>query len=323
MSLRSSLCWSLWCVVPFVVACSGGEVPADGGAAPVGGNGGEPATSGGGGSDEGGAPVVGGGGSDPTGGNNLGGGGAAAWPDCEEQPLGSPIKTIGEIWTDNPSTPAEAWLEGLYVTAVSKSGCVAGEACQIYVQEEELYGSLIEAGHGSLRIGVAPSVAGYFTDIAVDDEINLYAHAVRDDRDGKNELIFLVTNALPGCAKVVGAGVTLPVTATLNDLTVAVYEDTLGPVLVEVSGVSGNPNLADETFALWTTGSPPGNDITTVTSLSPFFLPNAAFTGLTDGLSTDFDFVIGVFGVYAPTADPLIKYEEIYVRSVVDYELTP
>jgi hypothetical protein len=47
------------------------------------------------------------------------------------------------------------------------------------------------------------------------------------------------------------------------------------------------------------------------------------FTGLTDGVNTDFLNVVGVFAVYAPDATPLIKYEEVYVRSVADYPVVP
>lgn len=316
LSLRSSL----FVLFPFAVACGGGEVPTGGGgSAPSdGGNGGQPVV---GGNGSGGTPSDGGGGSEPVGGEGTGGSGGSEepWPDCETQPNGSPTKTLSEIWSDNPSVPTEAWVPGVYVTAVSKNGCVANEACTIFVQQDESYASIAEATHQSLRIGIAPAVASYFTGVAVNDQIDLYAHAVRDTEDGQNELFFLVTPALPGCAKVVGSGATEPLTVTLDDLTVAAYEDTVGPMLVQVDTVSGNPNLPGETFALWDTGSLGGGGIETVTSLSPFFLQGAAFTGLTDGVNTDFLYVVGVFAVYAPDAAPLIKYEEVYVRSVADY----
>jgi hypothetical protein len=304
-----------------VFACGGGEVPTGGGGSAPGdgGNGGDPVVGGNGGTPDGG------GGTAPIGGEGTGGSGGSEepWPDCETQPDGSPTKTLSAIWSDDPSDPAEAWVPGVYVTAVSKNGCVAGEACQIYVQQDESYASIAAATHQSLRVGIAPAVASYFTDVAVNDRIDLYAHAVRDTEDGQNELFFLVSPGLPGCAKVVGTGTTAPLAVTLDDLTVAAYEDTVGPMLVQLNAVSGNPNLADETFALWATGSKGGGDITTVTSASPFFLPGAAFTGLSDGVNTDFLYVIGVFGVYAPDAEPLVKYEEVYVRSVADYPLLP
>ncbi len=251
--------------------------------------------------------------------NGTGGAGGAEWPTCETQPPGSPTKTIPDIWADDPAMPAEAWVPGVYVTAISGDGCVSGQACQFFVQQEESYATLAAAAHQSLRVGVAPAAAEHFEALAVGDQIDLYAHAFRDTEEGKNELLFLVTPALPGCALAVGSGDSQPVTVTLDQLSVATYETDVGPVLVRVETVSGNPNLAAETFALWDTGAMPGNDITTVTSLSPFFASGAAFTGLVDGMNTDFAEVVGVFGLFVPPADPLIKYEEIYVRSVADY----
>jgi hypothetical protein len=235
------------------------------------------------------------------------------------QPPGSTTKTIPEIWADDPLTPTAAWVPGVYVTAVSGGACAAGVACQIFVQQGEVYGSLTEAAHQSLRVGIAPAAAQYFEGIAVGDQIDLFARALRDTTDGKNELIFLVSASLPGCAEVVGAGDPQPLTVTLDQLTTQAYEVDVGPVLVRVETVTGNPNLPTETFALWDTGTMPGGDITTVTSLSPFFLPGATFTGLVDGMNTDFAEVIGVFGQFAPPADPLIKYEEIYPRSDFEY----
>lgn len=245
--------------------------------------------------------------------------GGPMWPDCSAQPPGSPEKTLPEIWADDPVAPAEAWVPGVYVTAVSGGACVAQQSCQLFIQQEESYTTLAEATHQSLRVAVAPSVAEHFQGIAVGDRIDFYGHAFRDTQDGKNELFFLVADSLPGCAAVVGAGDPQPITVTLDDLTTPGYETEYGPVLVRVDTVSGNPNLPTETFALWDTGTMPNGDITTVTSLSPYFLPGATFTGLMDGVNTDFSEVIGVFAIFAPPADPLIKYEEIYVRSDAEY----
>ncbi len=324
MMQRSTSSLACLLIASSLFAC-GGEVPADGGAPASGGGdtGGNPPTAGGGGTGGDGGQAEGGGGANTSGGGGAGGGGGEAptWPDCETQPSGSPTKTLPQIWADNPSMPTEAWVPGVYVTAISGDGCSANQSCQFFVQQAESFNSFAEATHQSLRVGVSPPVASYFTTLAVGDQVDLYAHAFRDTADGKNELIFLVTPALPGCAKVIGSGDPQPVLATLDQLTVAAYEDTVGPVLVQIDTVSGNPNLPAETFALWDTGGPIGGDITTVTSLSPFFLSGEAFTGLTDGMNTDFANVVGVFGIFAPPADPLIKYEEIYVRSVADYPL--
>jgi hypothetical protein len=245
----------------------------------------------------------------------MGGG----WPTCDMQPPGSTTKTLPEIWVDDPVAPTEAWVPGVYVTAVSGSACSAGSSCQIFVQQQESYPTLNAATHQSIRVAIVPAAAEHFEGIAVGDRIDLFASAFRDTSDGRNELIFLVSPNLPGCAAVVGTGDPQPVTVTLDQLTLAAYETDIGPVLVRVDTVSGNPALPDETFGLWDTGGMIGGDITTVTSLSPFFLPGSAFTGLTQGMITDFEEVVGVFAIYAPDADPLIKYEEIYVRSDLEY----
>lgn len=287
------------------------------GGAPEGGMGGTPSTGGMGG--EGGETSNGGGGAEPVGGG--GEGGSEAWPECDTQPNGSPTQTLEQIWQEDPAAPEEAWVPGVYVTAVSGGGCVATQACQIFVQQEETYATLVEATHQSLRIGIAPAAAEHFVGIEVGDQIDLYAHAVRDTQGGKNELIFLVTANLPGCAEVIGSGDPQPVLATLDELTVAAYEEEIGPVLIEVAQLSGNPDLPTENFALWETGQPIDGDITTVTSLSPFFLNGSEFTGLTEGVNTAFLRVVGVFGQFAPPADPLIKYEVIYVREDAEYPL--
>ena len=61
-----------------------------------------------------------------------------------------------------------------------------------------------------------------------------------------------------------------------------------GPALVTVSAVTGKTKTSVETFALWDTIAGPTGGITEVTSLSPFFLTGAAFTGLTPATVTDF-----------------------------------
>jgi len=255
------------------------------------------------------------------GGTGGAGGGAEPWPTCDTPPTGSVQKTITEIWTDDPQFPTAAWVPGVYVTGVSGSACAAGQACEIFVQQDETYTSLTEATHKSLRVGIDPAVASYFVGIAVGDRVDLFARASRDTQNGKNELRFLVTPSLPGCAKVVGSGDPQPFTLTLDDLTVAAYETERGPMLVRVTTVTGNPNPPAATFALWDTGTTPSGGIMTVTSLSPYFLPGKVFNGLTDGLNTDFDEVVGVFMVLAQPGSPVTKYEEICVRSELDYPL--
>jgi len=312
-------------ILTATIACAD-DLPADGQTTSSSASGAGGTTDGAGGSGGttgiggGGASSSGGGGEGPIGGSG-GSGGSEAWPTCDTQPDGSPTRTIEEIWAEDPAAPSEAWVPGVYVTAVSRDGCMANQACQFFVQQDESYASIAEATHQSLRVAVAPSVAELFEGIAVGDQIDLYARAFRDIEDGKNELVFLIAPALPGCAAIVGAGDPAPIIVTLDVLTLVAYEEDVGPILVQVDTVSGNPNSPAETFALWDTGSVGGGGLDTVTSLSPFFLSGAAFVGLTDGLNTDFEFVVGVFAIFAPPADPLVKYEEIYVRSAADYPL--
>jgi hypothetical protein len=246
-----------------------------------------------------------------------------SWPTCDSQPASAPTKTLSEIWTDNPATPEEAWVAGAYVTAVSAGGCAANTSCQIFVQSAESYASVADATHQSLRIGIAPGVAHYFTGIAVGDQVNVYARAFRDTTNGHNELEFLVSAGLPGCAKKVGTGTPTPLDVTLDALTIDAYENTVGPVLVRVTAVSGRPAMPAETFGLWDTATGPAGTIDTITSLSPYFLPGAAFTGLTNGTITKFTQVVGVFGEFVPPATPVMKYEEIYVRADAEYPIAP
>ena len=210
-------------------------------------------------------------------------------------------------------------MGGVFITAISGGGCVADAACQIFVQQDETYGSFAEAAQHAIRIGIAPAVATDFVGLSDGDQVDAYGRGFRDLADGPDEALILVTPALEGCAKAIGTGDPQPVLVTLDQLSVDAYENTHGPVLVRVDTVTGNPNMPAETFALWDTGTLPGGDITTVTSLSPYFLPGAAFAGLTDGANTNFASVTGVFGLFVPPADPLIKYEEIYVRETADY----
>ncbi|MEZ4310042.1 MAG: hypothetical protein R3F14_18535 [Polyangiaceae bacterium] len=124
--------------------------------------------------------------------------------------------------------------------------------------------------------------------------------------------------ALPGCAKVVGSGVPLPVAGLdLVDLTVPLYEETMGPLFIRLTTVSETED-GGETFGLWESFMPGMGPIEEVTSMSPYFLQGGQFTGLSEGLIYNFLTVDGVFGIFAPAADPLIKYEEIYIRSMDD-----
>lgn len=236
--------------------------------------------------------------------------------------MGSATKTIPDVWTDDPSAPTPIWLPGVYVTALSRGGCAPGQNCDIFIQQDESYADLTDAQQKGLRIGVAPNAADHFTGIAVGDKVDVFGYAFRNTQDGMNELFILVSQSLPGCAKVVGSGNPTPVPATLDELTTAGYEAN-GPALVTVSDVSGKPHMPGETFALWDTATGPMGTITDVTSMSPFCLPNQAFVGFTPETIVDFTSVTGVFAVFAPPAMPLIKYEEIYIRDMSEAPLAP
>lgn len=327
---------SLLALASVVAACvGGGEIPTDGGSTSSSGassaDGGSTSTRGeggtstdGGSSNEGGTTTDGGA---SEGGSSQGGqggqGGGEGWPVCDNgPPAGATIATLEDIWDADPADPTDYWVEGVYVSAVSGNGCSSGGSCQFFVQSDESYASLAAASHQSIRLSALPAVSQHFAGISVGDQIDLYAHALRDTANGKNELIFLVSPNLPGCAEVVGSGTLSPTTAVLADLTVEAYETEIGPVLIKVDTVSGNPNPPTATFGLWETGQPNnGGDLTTVTSLSPTFLEDQTFDGLTEDEITDFAYVIGVYGQFAPQSGA--KYEEIYVRSATDYSILP
>jgi hypothetical protein len=236
------------------------------------------------------------------------------WPTCDTQPAGSQTKTLPEIWTDNPQAFAKEWVQGVYVIGVSGAGCAANTSCQIFVQQDLSYASFAAAQQHAIKIDILPSVAEHFTGIAVGDQVDVYGEAIRDSMGLGQELKILVTPTHPGCAKKVGSGTAVPVTATLDQLTVPVYQ-AQGPILVTVSNVTGHVHMLSETFGLWNTGQMPG-PLSDETSVSPFFLSGGAFTGLTTDKITDFTSVTGVFGIFTPPGN--IIYEEIYIRDMAE-----
>lgn len=252
-----------------------------------------------------------------TGGSTASGGTGGGWPTCESRPDNVPEKTLHEIWQANPAVPTETWVSGAFVTAVSGNGCKAGTACQFFVQEVPQFVDLADATQRSIKVFASASTSVHFEGVAVGNQVDLQGWAWRYDVDGQNELLLQINLQLPGCYKKVGDSVPAPVTATLADLSIQSYEVDRGPVFVTLTGISGKPHLANETFGLWTTGqidmSPDGP-----TSLSPFFLEGAAFTGLTPEKIHDFTSLTGVFGLFVPPANPIVKYKELYVRTMDD-----
>jgi hypothetical protein len=246
------------------------------------------------------------------------------WPTCDAPEPGAVLKTLHQIWQDNPAAPTEVWSPGLFVTGVSKGGCQAGTACQIFVQQKEDLVTLAGATQQSLKMFISANTAFHFLGIKVGDKVDVDAHAWRYNVNGENELLLQVSLALPGCAKVVGTGLPVPVKALLSDLSVSAYEDTLGPVLVKIDKVSGTPQMPAETFTILNTmGGFSDAGVATLTSLSPYFMPGGVFTGYaTMSGKLPFASVTGVFGIFIPTGS-MSKYEEVYPRSEADYPMGP
>ena len=213
--------------------------------------------------------------------------------------------------------PAPEWIQGVFVTAVAHGGCAANQSCDIYVQQSESYPNLAAAQKQSIRYAIAPAVSSNFVGIKVGDKVDAYGFAYRNTQNGQNELMFLVTPTLAGCMKAVGTGNPLPTAATLNDLTITGYE-TNGPLFVVLPGISGKPHMPGQTFAMWNTATGPTQPLAEVTDMSPYFLPGSVFTGFTPEMVTHWTTVQGVFGLFVPPGMPVVKYEELYIRSMAD-----
>jgi hypothetical protein len=251
---------------------------------------------------------------------------AAVWPDCATQPSAAPAKTISEIWSTlgTATTPTYTWISGAYVTAVSRGGCTAGRACQIFLQSDPGYATIAAGTHKSIKLFASAAAGTYFSGIAVGDKVDALGWAWRYTRGGQNELLLEVNVQLPGCARKVGSATLTPIpNVLLSDLTTTGYETTYGPLFVEVPAVSGTPVAQlEETFGLYPTldggGFDGGGEIV---SLSPFFLPGSTFTNppLSPSKKT-FQKVTGVFGLFVPSTDAATatKYLEIYPRTMAD-----
>lgn len=243
------------------------------------------------------------------------------WPDCLSQPVTSQTKSIPQIWADNPSTPKETWISGVYVTGISRGACAVNQACQIFLQQDETYATLGQGAKHGIKMFISASASQHFTTLAVGDKIDTLGYPSRYTLGGQNELLVEVNNLYPGCAHKVGTGAPTPITGvSLSDLSVNAYETTVGPLLIKVDGLIGTPGLPGETFGLGTQGFDGGADAGgEIVSLSPFFLPSAAFTGLVTNKKTLFASVTGVFGIFVPPTDAAVqKYLEIYPRTMSD-----
>jgi len=247
------------------------------------------------------------------------------WPTCDTQPAGVPTKTVAQLWQDNAAAPAAAWVPDVIVTAISWGGCSAGHPCQVFLQTEATYPTLAAGAHQAIKLFVSDDTAQHFTQLQVGQRVNVYAHAWRYNfNPAQNELLLQVNATLRGCAWRVGDATATPIpNVQLSELTVDAYENTVGPLLVQVQDVTGKPGPANETFGLWKTGGPfvdAGPE--SIVSASPYSLSGGSFTGLPTGGQTevDFDAVTGVFGLFVPSTDggASAKYLELYPRGMAD-----
>jgi hypothetical protein len=258
---------------------------------------------------------------------------AGPWPVCNGTIPGSAAaSTIPQIWSANYATPQNVYVAGVWVTSITGSACTANAACSLYLQQDLSYADLPTGAQHAIRIMVSAAAAQFFANIAVGDKVDVMGYAYRFTNGGQNELLVDVNATTRGCVNKVGGladGDTLAGTpAMLTDLTVDGYETTIGPLLVEVDGVSGTPSSTPtKTFKLTqgpqdagaTDGGVEAGAPDTV-SVSPYDLPNSAFTGLS-ATHTTFTSITGVFGMYVPYASDggvPAKYIEIYPGSMAD-----
>ena len=209
----------------------------------------------------------------------------------------------------------------MYVTAVSRGACAANQACQIFLQQDATYANLAQGAKHGIKMFISAAASQHFTTIAVGDKVDALGYPWRYTLGGQNELLVEVNAVLPGCAHKVGTGTPTPISGVfLSDVSVNAYENTVGPLLLKVDALIGTPGTPTETFGLGTQGFDGGADAGgEIVSLSPFFLPGGAFTGLTNGLKTKFASVTGVFGLFVPPADGGVqKYLELYPRTMAD-----
>jgi len=247
---------------------------------------------------------------------------AHPWPDCNTQPAEAPTRSISDIWTANATTPTLAWVPSVTISAISYGGCNAGHACQIFLQTDATYASLADGAHKAIKMFISSAAAVHFTTAHVGDTVTAMGWGWRYTLDAQNEILLEVNDEYQGCVKKTGTLALTPIQGvSLGDLTLDHYENTYGPLLVEVDNTRGTTtaNLT-ETFGLV-----PGADGgffdagPEIVSLSPFFLPNGTFAApMTASTHTHFTSIVGVFGLFVPTADAGIKYDEIYPRTMAD-----
>lgn len=336
--LRSVALVALVAVPLSVVACAEGDAANKGSTAQTttttqpttsaGGSGGASTSAGGGGSGgatshggsgQGGSTSQGGaGGAGGAGGVGGSGGAAPGWPDCATQPGGSATKTIAELWSDDPVKQGPGtWVPGVFVTAISANGCVAGTECQIFLQQDETYADLAAGAKHAIKLFASKATSSHFVSLHVGDKVNVFASAWRSTLNGAHELMLDVNLNYPGCAAFVSQGHPTAVVTTPGELTIAAYEDSVGPLLVEIDTVSGKPKANDAIFGLWPTGQFPADaGADAFLDLSFYFLQGQAFSGLTLNKLHDFTSVTGVFGELIEPGPT--KFRTLYPRQMSD-----
>lgn len=251
--------------------------------------------------------------------------GAVPWPTCDAAPTGTTPATINGLWTSTPASASFSWIQGAYVTGISLNGCTtsATATCQITLADATSYADLAAAAKRSIRMIVWAPASSRFAGLQVGDKVDVAAWGYRLTTGGQNELVLDVSETRRGCAKKVGTGAVTPVPATLAQLgTVAAYEDTYGPVLVRLDGVSANTDqtsgLTGGMFypAMFDAGGPSPVEV------SSYFLAGNVFAGYTPTTRYDWQSVTGVFGIYRPTASgdagTPTKFLVIYPRTMGD-----
>jgi hypothetical protein len=251
------------------------------------------------------------------------------WPTCDTMPSSATPTTIASLWTANPSRPEFRWVSGAVVTAISRGGCVAGSACQIFVQEPTTATTVAEAAHHAIKVFISAASASRFVSIRLGDQVNIAAYAWRYNVNGQNELLLQVADScsLRGCMTRTGLGSIVPVTATLDGIgSVMAYENTIGPVLVRLENVSATTDmttpLTSTTGGLFVAGMAVDGGRSETVSVSPFFLPDSRFVGFTAAQRIRFTSLVGVFGMFipTPTSDGGVspRYLQIYPRALAD-----
>lgn len=78
-------------------------------------------------------------------------------------------------------------MPGVFVTGVTKGGCVAGSACQIFVQQSESFADLAAGSQQAIKMFISGNTATHFVGVKVGDKVDVDAWAWRYNLNGQNE----------------------------------------------------------------------------------------------------------------------------------------